>query len=502
MSYYQEVVMKNIKRHIFLYFLLIAFIPGVFAEITINLPEKEVYNLGESIVPTVLIKEEQNYTGFFKLTLACDKYNLLYYTTPLNTEAGQRSQITIPELTFFSEMKGTCSIEASFDQNNGESMDKVSSKNFVVTDELNIASNENLESNPGDNLLILADVKKASGEVLSKGDSIIKYRDGQINTVVSIGKLEYRLHVSPNTEAADYPILIQISDKFGNKGEKTLSLKIPQIPTTIENDIQSNILMPGDSFIAKITLYDHTHRVINASKIDVKIFGSNEKLLVEKEVESLDTIEMTTTKSQNPGDYFLLSAFENVKAQSTFTVKEVKKIAMKQEGAIVNVENVGNVDYKDDATIVLENEGKKYLINKKIELKPQEILKIDLSEEVPQGTYDVTLPENAIEQKPQANKSNETKADLVISNLIKGVKIDDRRPASKKAVDGISYITGKVISAAKVIASRPALASILIVTIVLGVVVYYGRGAIMGKIRRRKDDAIFKDYDFHEENKK
>ena len=91
MSYYPEVVMKTIKRHIFLYLLLIAFIPSVFAEITINLPEKEVYNLGESIVPTVLIKEEQNYTGFFKLYLVCDKYNLQYYTTPLSTEAGQRS---------------------------------------------------------------------------------------------------------------------------------------------------------------------------------------------------------------------------------------------------------------------------------------------------------------------------------------------------------------------------------------------------------------------------
>ena len=64
-------------------------------------------------------------------------------------------------------------------------------------------------------------------------------------------------------------------------------------------------------------------------------------------------------------------------------------------------------------------------------------------------------------------------------------------------------ITGRAISTAKVIASRPALASIILVTIILGVVAYYGRGLITQKLKGKKDESdIFKDYEFHEENKK
>lgn len=505
MSYYQKVVMKTIKRLVFLHFLLIAFIPSVFAEIIITLPDKQTYNLGEKIMPTVSIKEDQGYNGFFKLNLVCDSYNLQYYTTPLSLEAGIRTQVPVPELTFFSEMKGTCSIKASFDQNNGDNIDNVASGSFVVTDLINIISNENIESNPGEHVLILADIKKASNEVLSKGEASIKYKDEQINTDVTIGKLEYKLYVTSSTEAGDYSIIFDVTDKFGNKGEKTLSLKVPQIPTNIENDVENNVLMPGDSLKAKITLYDHTHKVINQSGINIKVFGPNGKLIAEKDMPSLGSFEFITAKSQGPGTYYILSTFEDVKQQSAFTINEVKKISMKQDSSLVHVENIGNVDYTDETTIILEKDGKKFLINKELELKPQETLTIDLSEEVPQGSYDVILPENAVQaiEKQIVNESNETpKISLGPLNIIKDVPIEDHRPIAKKTADGIFAVTGAVVSTAKVVASRPALASIILVTIILGVVAYYSRGFIVQKIKGKKDDSkIFKDYEYSEEKK-
>ena len=50
-----------------------------------------------------------------------------------------------------------------------------------------------------------------------------------------------------------------------------------------------------------------------------------------------------------------------------------------------------NVDYEDEITILLEDGEDKYLLNEKISLKPGESVSIDLSKEVPQGTY-VNLP--------------------------------------------------------------------------------------------------------------
>ena len=37
---------------------------------------------------------------------------------------------------------------------------------------------------------------------------------------------------------------------------------------------------------------------------------------------------------------------------------------MKQEGSFVYVENVGNIGYKDEVTIILESGDEKYLITK------------------------------------------------------------------------------------------------------------------------------------------
>ena len=49
--------MKYLKRFLILIFLVLFIIPVTFADISITLPEKSVYNLGDKISPIVSIKE-------------------------------------------------------------------------------------------------------------------------------------------------------------------------------------------------------------------------------------------------------------------------------------------------------------------------------------------------------------------------------------------------------------------------------------------------------------
>ncbi|MDP7476319.1 MAG: hypothetical protein QF655_01635, partial [Candidatus Woesearchaeota archaeon] len=79
--------MKYLKRLLIPQFLLFLIIPTAFAEITITLPDKDVYNLGEKIAPTISIKEDKPYDSFFSLHIFCDNYDLQYYTILLNLEA-------------------------------------------------------------------------------------------------------------------------------------------------------------------------------------------------------------------------------------------------------------------------------------------------------------------------------------------------------------------------------------------------------------------------------
>jgi len=108
--------MRIIKGYLILLFVLIFMIPFSIAEISINLPEKTIYNLGEKIIADISIKEEENYDGFFKLSIICDDYDLQYYTVPLSVDAGARTQLTVPDLTLFKPMMGTCRIKAGFDE--------------------------------------------------------------------------------------------------------------------------------------------------------------------------------------------------------------------------------------------------------------------------------------------------------------------------------------------------------------------------------------------------
>ena len=490
--------MKMLKRLFILQFLFLAIIPITLAEITITLPEKDIYNLGEKIAPDVSVKQDKDYDGVFSLNILCDNYDLQYYTIPLSLEAGVRIQLTVPELSLSSHMMGTCNLKSNFKALDRESIDSASSITFLVTNKINTALIGDLESKPGKNVVIIGEAKKHSNEFLSKGEATISFNNDEFKAEVVSGKFEHTINLANDVKAGSIPITAKVTDKYGNYGDAITMFRVIPVPTRIENRFENNILMPGDNLKVRITLYDHTDEIMNESKISAKIFSPDEKLLAEKNIESLNYLEFQTEKTQIPGDYFLLSAFENIKEQNVFTIQAVRKISMVQEENFVHIENAGNIDYDGETTIILEKDNKKYLINKKIDLKPGEKVTIDLSKEVPQGTYDIILPEDAISE---SNTNQSGNAPEVAENVIKNVSIDDNRPLLKKTADGMSAVTGAVISTAGYIASKPALAATILILIILGTVARYSKDVIINKIKgKKKNDTshLFKDFKFEE----
>ena len=338
---------------------------------------------------------------------------------------------------------------------------------------------------------------------MPKGEAAVAFNGKEEKTAVGFGVLKHTVSVDRNTEAGNIPIYISVKDQFGNYADESFNINVLAIPTRIENLFDSKLLMPGDKGRVKITLYDHTDKVINGSVINARVLDSEKNIIAEKKVENQAYFEFQLNPNQAPGEYFLLSSFENIKEQSSFTVEAVEKIVMSQENGIVTIKNSGNVQYNDEVTIVAEGEDNKYLINKKIKLEPGETMAIDLSKEVPQGTYDVTLPEENVEAKQETLVSNESvAADNVAENILKDVPIEDNRNVLKKTADGMSAVTGAVVGAAGYIASRPLLASIILVLIILATVLHYSWGTLKNKIKGKKGDAshIFSDFKYKEKN--
>ena len=489
-------------------FLLLFIIPVAFADISITLPEKTVYNLGDKISPIVSIKEEQDYDGFFNMNIICKNYNLQYYTIPLSLEAGFRTQLTVPDLSLSKSMIGECRLRSSFEVSDGENIAAAESGKFLVTDNINLIIDENLEAKPGENIIILGEARKAGNETLKKGEVEISFRNKEYNINITSGRFEHAIKLDEGAETGFIPMLIVVRDKYDNYGDKILNVNIKPVPTRITNIFENDILMPGDNLKVKIILYDHKSNVMDGN-INVKVFDPNEKVIAEKQVESSNHFEFRTEKNQIPGNYFLLSVFEDIKKQDSFIMGVLRKIVMKQEDSFVHIENVGNVEYDDETTIILESDEDTYLINKKIDLEPGEKITIDLSKEVPQGTYDIILPEDAVEDSVQSEGTDEgvlSEDSTEVTgpvNVIQDVQIDDNRNVIKKTADGMSSITGAVVGAAGYVASKPLLATTILVLIILGTITRYSWGFIKSKVRGKKDETehLFEDFKFDEDSK-
>src|SRR3989338_7653869 len=147
--------MKYPKRLFALQLLFLLIIPISLAEITLTLPEKDVYNLGEKISPSVSIKEDADYDGLFKMYISCGSYSLQYYRTLLNVISGSRTQVIVQEVqepTLSKAMIGECTLKSDFESIDESTIDSGQSKAFSVTDEVRILIDDKFEAKPGEKI--------------------------------------------------------------------------------------------------------------------------------------------------------------------------------------------------------------------------------------------------------------------------------------------------------------------------------------------------------------
>ena len=494
--------MAKIKSQIILLIAFLFSISLAFGEMQLSLPENKYYNLGDKLATEVSIKLDDAYSGFFKMSIVCTSYNLQYYTLPLDVESGFRTQVDVPSLPLSGPMLGECMLRADFDSINGETIDSIESETFIVEKALGINLSSILIVKPGEELALSGKVIKYNGVLLEKGAAEIIFGINRYDTEVAAGKIEYIIKVEGGKEAGSFPLQIKANDKYGNYGEQVFYIEVLAIPTKIENLLSNNAILPSNKLTAQVTLFDHTNKTLANKSVNVKVSNSNSVLIAQKDVQSTGYFEFIADEAQEPGAYYLTSSFGDVKQQSNFIVEAVKKVQMKQENGIVYIKNIGNIDYDEEATILLENDGKKYAINKKISLKPKEQIVIDLSKEVPEGNYEITLP--ALDGSDISKNATEESLNTS-QNVFSDVPIEDNRNALKKTVDGVSAITGAVVGAAGYVASRPALATTILILIIIGVVLHYSWGFLKDKVTGRNKDStekLFKDFKYEEGDKK
>lgn len=454
----------------------------VLAEISISMNGKTNYNLGEKVNPSISVKEDEIYSGFFNAKIKCDDYSVQYYAIPIDIEKDIRTTVGVPPLSLRTEMKGNCAIEASLYDSGNDFTEAKESENFFVSNELRVDINGNFDVKPGEEIDITGEVRKISGELAKNTPLELMFKNENIE-LNSRGKFEHTIKIDEKENTGKLSLIVVAKDEYGNYGDKLIKINVLPIPTNIENRIEKETINPGEELNFKVALYDHNNYIIEDYEIETTIVDLENKAIISKKTKSTEDIIFETKKDLAPGEYKIISKFQNITKEDSFFISELKEIYLSYENGIVQVTNTGNVDYKNEVILNLKGKEKDYEISQKLKLLPGETKSIDLSKKVPKGNYDIYFPEDSA----QENK------------VVLNAGIDDNRNILKKVLGGLNTVTGAVVGTAEYALSKPKIASFILISMVLGILGYYGRGFIKQKIKGEKKEelsGIFKDFEY------
>lgn len=491
-------------KAVFIFLMLVVILPfsSAFIEIISQLDNE--YNLGDNIDFSVKIVPDKTTNALVKLTLKCTNKDIIYYIAPIELERGKEINVNALPIKAFS--KGLCDIRANVESLEGDDLEGITSKEFTISDKLGLSFNvDKTEVSPGDKIKIKGNAGKG-GNKIDKGSIVIKLDNKKGQIELDKEDFSYELELDKNIKSGEHTLIVQVNDSYGNYNEESSIIEVEAVPTRLEFYLNRKEFLPKDTLEFIAHLSDQAEDSIQ-DDIKVKLF--KKKTLFQDEIVIFDSSMKANTRyyyifnySTLPYDYILKGNYGELEKEGTITILPYPKIEMKLDGDMVTVKNVGNVKYNNETTIVLEKEDKTYIINKKIKLDVGEETMLDLSKEVPSGSYTVTLPpetitkEKVVEKLVPENIKKEIAEDKIIlgttqglkaDNVIENVEIEDNRPLYKK---GFNFITGGVIAGAGVLLNRPKLASFTMIIIILSTIGYFNRKRIekiIKKVRERRE---------------
>lgn len=468
-------------------------LPFSFAEIDI-LQDKPNYLMGEKINIDVSVTPDEDIEyASLELTLSCDSYEKKYFiVSDLTLSKDITQEIEVSPLTVREAMLGdcegecriSCEVEAFLRDENDEKAGYALTENFVLENYLEIECSE-ADAKPGEEVNIICTARVPSGDLVSEGSAEIGYRKIKIEAPIEAGMLSFTIPIYEDTPTGVQRGDVHAKDDMGNYGETLFEIEVEGIPTTLENEINKDSFMPGETIEVRPLLYDHAGDIIDASILleIVDFKGDNIKT---EEVLSAKKASYVLDPMAEPGEYKIKSSAEGLTGENSVIVEAYKKVELVYLEEKVYAKNVGNVRYDDTVTVILKKLDKEYLIDKKLKLEPGEEEEIDLTLEVPYGYYDVILPKDSVSEGSEDVFSN--------------VEIHDNRPLSKKVGSGFGLVTGAVASSVEAASKRPIITGLIISLLVIGIVLFYSKDFILGKVKFdvNKKEGIhvgIKDYD-------
>ena len=418
------------------YFLLLLLVlPIVTANIEIS-NIKDKYNLGENLLPKIEITLDQDFKGFQKTKIDCDK-ELTYYAVPKTIKKG-KTIVEIPALETYEEIMGDCKITFILENLDGSIYEKEISNEFKISNKL-IFELEQLPSslNPSEILTLKGTLYNIRNEPIL-GILKASLEDQTYNYFIE-NSINAELKISDSIDLGTKKLILTFEDNLGNFIEKELLVIINSIPTSIEIKFNKEEYDPNEKLTANILLLDQADKIIQNKEMTIKLLGHST-------TQTSGQFEYNIDNSFEPGEYTLEASHNQIRKEYSFKIQEIKQIITEIQNQTVIIKNIGNVNYDSPTQIILENDNKEIILEESLDLNPNEIKEIDLSKETPEGDYLLTLPDNTTTN----------------------ITLDDNRNILKKSAQGITGAFSNVGTSGNILAGLIVLA--LIVALVIGAV--------------------------------
>ncbi len=189
-----------------------------YAYITINVPESDIFNLGDKIEIDGYIESDKNFDGNLLLFLQCDDKMLPIYYKHINIKQNKRIFLDeiLDEIPASKNMVGECKFKIELGNETAQSNKFFISKN--LTGEFYI-------SGPivqlGNDLIVRGEVKKINGEMLENGVAEIylvknenKYFVG--TSEINNGKFEF-IYNTAMDQPGEQKFSVYVMDAYGNE---------------------------------------------------------------------------------------------------------------------------------------------------------------------------------------------------------------------------------------------------------------------------------------------
>lgn len=487
---------------VYRYFILILFIPVVFADIEIS-TDRTVYNMGEKIALSVSLVQSQDVNfGSFETIIKCGSFEKEYFILPdFDLDKDYRKVVDVHNLTVKKIMLGgcerecsqSCYIKAVLKNELEEVIEEKKTEDFSIQNNLEVTCGS-IHTLPGRGITLSCDVAKPNGLVLEEGEVEITYGGTTNKDGFFGGKIQFLITIPQEAVSGTTRGDIKVFDDFGNYGEDLFEIVIEGIPTSLETRLTKDAINPGETFELRPILFDHNSDVIEA-EISIEITDPDGEVVVSKSLQSLESFEVAFDTTALPGVYSIKASARELDDIITFIILEKENPEIVYSNQKIFIKNLGNVIFKKDISIVLENEDERFVVEDSLKLDINDIKDYDLSKEVTEGTYDISF---------QYDELN-----FVIA---KESFVHDNRPWYKKAGKGLSLITGAATATVEFATRKPLATGLILLTVILTIVFFYSKDLILDNIsfkanrkegihinkKKEEDDIkdIFEDFDY------